>query len=66
MSGRVWVTPTYTQGFIEGRAVVLRRGGDHYPSTWRPDDLPWKIHATCTDLDDARRIVRLLNDQVEP
>jgi hypothetical protein len=55
---RLWVEPTYDFGIIDGRTVVLQRGGDFYSSGALP---AWKIYATTNDLDAARKIVAALS-----
>lgn len=62
MTDRIWFPADYSTGLIDGRAVVLVRGGD-YPATWTRDDLPWRVHATCAGrLAEAREMARLLNE----
>ena len=62
MTDRTWFTADYSPGWINGGAVVLVRGSNYYPERFSRDDLPWRVHATCADMDAARQIVRLLND----
>jgi hypothetical protein len=48
----------YQVGRIDGKSVVLARGGT-FTSTKR-EDLPLWVMATCRDADDAARIVAAL------
>jgi len=65
MSEHTWFPFEYAPGFIDGKGVVLVRGGHYYPSRLEREDLAWRLYATCdagySTADDARKIVKALN-----
>lgn len=67
MTSRWIPTLGYDVAKVDGKVLVLVRGGDYYGPGLATDELPaWRVYAITTDLDNARKIARALNLTVEP